>query len=135
VLATRLRRRQRAVYPQRDQPPGLYCPRRAFCALHCSLASDALLDAALTACVPVCALCAPQVTSPAELAAAPRLVFPGVGAFGAAMKVLKERGYVQPLRDYVQVRNPPPHAAPSRPLTDTSCPYCRLCARRAVARS
>ena len=38
-----------------------------------------------------------------ELAAAPRLVFPGVGAFGAAMRVLTDRGYVQPLRDYVQV--------------------------------
>ena len=55
-----------------------------------------------------------QVTSPAELAAAPRLVFPGVGAFGAAMRVLTDRGYVQPLRDYVQVRAtslPPRHGA------------------------
>lgn len=51
------------------------------------------------------------------------------------MKVIKERGYVQPLRDYVQVRDFPPRAAPSRPLTDASCPCCRLGARRAVARS
>jgi glutamine amidotransferase/cyclase len=45
-----------------------------------------------------------DVASPADLAAAPRLVFPGVGAFGTAMEVLRAKGYVQPLKDYVQAR-------------------------------
>ena len=45
-----------------------------------------------------------DVASPADLAASPRLVFPGVGAFGTAMEVLRAQGYVQPLKDYVQAR-------------------------------
>ena len=34
----------------------------------------------------------PQVTTPEDLLAADRLVFPGVGAFASAMKVLRETG-------------------------------------------
>ena len=45
-----------------------------------------------------------DVATPADLAAAPRLVFPGVGAFGTAMEVLRDKGFVQPLKDYVQAR-------------------------------
>ena len=45
-----------------------------------------------------------DVASPADIARAPRLLFPGVGAFGTAMAVLKERGFVEPLKDYVQAR-------------------------------
>eukprot|EP00955_Chlamydomonas_euryale_P051719 354922-Chlamydomonas_euryale.AAC.14 len=46
-----------------------------------------------------------QVEKPSDIAAADRLIFPGVGAFGQAMQVLKKRGYTQALKDYIQVRN------------------------------
>ena len=42
-----------------------------------------------------------DVTSPADLDTAQVLLFPGVGAFGAAMAVLADRGYLEPLRRYV----------------------------------
>lgn len=49
-----------------------------------------------------------EVTAdPAAIAAADALVFPGVGAFGAGMQNLAERGLVEPLRAY---------AASGRPL-------------------
>ena len=44
-----------------------------------------------------------QVESAADIARADKLVFPGVGAFGQAMAVLQQRGYVQALKDYIQV--------------------------------
>lgn len=34
------------------------------------------------------------------------LVFPGVGAFGSAMQVLNERGYVEPLKQFVASGKP-----------------------------
>jgi len=40
-------------------------------------------------------------TSGAELRGATRLVFPGVGSFGAMMRTLHERGFVTPLRAFV----------------------------------
>jgi glutamine amidotransferase/cyclase len=45
-----------------------------------------------------------QVEKPADIAAADRLIFPGVGSFGQAMTILKQRDLVQPLVEYIQVR-------------------------------
>ena len=42
--------------------------------------------------------------SAADIASADKLVFPGVGAFGQAMEILQQRGYVEALRDYIHVR-------------------------------
>jgi imidazole glycerol-phosphate synthase len=47
-----------------------------------------------------------QVNSVADISNAERLVFPGVGAFEQAMGVLKKKGYIEPLRDYIQVISP-----------------------------
>jgi glutamine amidotransferase/cyclase len=47
-----------------------------------------------------------DVTAPAELAAARVLVFPGVGAFGSAMAFLNQRGFAQPLREYIAAGRP-----------------------------
>ena len=46
------------------------------------------------------------MTSPLDIAAAERLVFPGVGAFGQAMDILKQRDYTQALRDYIAADKP-----------------------------
>lgn len=50
---------------------------------------------------------AAQVEKPSDISNADRLIFPGVGAFGQAMAVLKQRGYTEALKDYVQVRDHP----------------------------
>lgn len=42
-----------------------------------------------------------DIESPAELARAERVVFPGVGSFGAAVDTLRKKGYMEPLRDHV----------------------------------
>ena len=47
-----------------------------------------------------------QVNSPSDISRASRLLFPGVGAFGTAMDVLRERGYVAPLLDYLREGRP-----------------------------
>jgi glutamine amidotransferase/cyclase len=47
-----------------------------------------------------------QVVSPSDIGRAGRLLFPGVGAYGTAMAVLKQRGLVGPLRDYLQAGRP-----------------------------
>lgn len=44
-----------------------------------------------------------QVQSPQDILDAKKLLFPGVGSYGQAMGVLKERGYVAPLTEYLQV--------------------------------
>ncbi|MCJ1423475.1 hypothetical protein MMC29_001359 [Sticta canariensis] len=44
-----------------------------------------------------------QVTTPQDIAAARRLVFPGVGAFEQCMGTLERRSFVQPLKQYIQV--------------------------------
>jgi len=44
--------------------------------------------------------------SPAAVAAAERLVLPGVGAFGDAMRALDARGLVSPIRDHVRADRP-----------------------------
>ncbi|GBF88110.1 imidazole glycerol phosphate synthase, chloroplastic [Raphidocelis subcapitata] len=47
-----------------------------------------------------------DVEKPSDIAAASRLVFPGVGAFGQAMGILKERDLVKPLVDYIHGGKP-----------------------------
>ena len=46
------------------------------------------------------------VRTPADLAEATALVFPGVGAFGSAMTFLREGGFVEPLRAYIRSGRP-----------------------------
>jgi imidazole glycerol-phosphate synthase len=48
-----------------------------------------------------------DITEPSQIADAKAIVFPGVGSYGSAMKVLKEKGYDQPLRDYLKGRDRP----------------------------
>lgn len=53
--------------------------------------------------------CGAEVTvsaDPAALAAAPRLVLPGVGAFADGMQGLRDRGLVEPLRAYAAAGRP-----------------------------
>jgi glutamine amidotransferase/cyclase len=47
-----------------------------------------------------------DVRSPEDIFAAERLLFPGVGAFGAAMGRLREQGFVEALRDYLLADRP-----------------------------
>jgi glutamine amidotransferase/cyclase len=47
-----------------------------------------------------------DVEKPSDITAADRLIFPGVGAFGQAMKILKERGYTEALTDYIMADKP-----------------------------
>jgi len=42
-----------------------------------------------------------DITKPEQIAQAKVIVFPGVGSFGSAMKVLKEKGFDGPLREYL----------------------------------
>jgi imidazole glycerol-phosphate synthase len=42
-----------------------------------------------------------DVKTPADLSKANKLIFPGVGAYGSAMDILKQRGLIEPLKDYV----------------------------------
>lgn len=44
-----------------------------------------------------------QVESAQDILEAKKLLFPGVGSYGQAMDVLKSRGYVEPLREYLLV--------------------------------
>ena len=46
------------------------------------------------------------VKKPEDILAAERLVFPGVGAFGSMMEILADRGYIAPLRAYLQSNRP-----------------------------
>ncbi|KAF8641211.1 hypothetical protein AX17_000845 [Amanita inopinata Kibby_2008] len=46
------------------------------------------------------------ITDPADFAKATTLVFPGVGAFETAISHLASRGFLQPLREYVQSGRP-----------------------------
>lgn len=43
-----------------------------------------------------------DITSPDQIGDAKVLVFPGVGSYGSAMKVLHEKGYDEPLRAYLK---------------------------------
>ncbi|MBN2887472.1 MAG: imidazole glycerol phosphate synthase subunit HisF [Chromatiaceae bacterium] len=47
-----------------------------------------------------------DIRRPEDILAAERLIFPGVGAFGAAMERLRRLGYVEPLREYLAAGRP-----------------------------
>jgi imidazole glycerol-phosphate synthase len=47
-----------------------------------------------------------MVKTPEDIATAKKLVFPGVGSFGSMMRVLSERGFVAPLREYLRADRP-----------------------------
>ncbi|MCP4040364.1 MAG: imidazole glycerol phosphate synthase subunit HisF [Gammaproteobacteria bacterium] len=42
-----------------------------------------------------------DVSSPADILKAEKLIFPGVGSFGSAVKKMDEKGYMEPLRQYL----------------------------------
>ena len=46
------------------------------------------------------------VREPGDITAAEKLVFPGVGSFGAMMRILGEKGYVAPLQEYLRADRP-----------------------------
>lgn len=46
------------------------------------------------------------VSQPEDILSAEKLVFPGVGAFGSMMRVLRDKGYVEPLRRYLEADRP-----------------------------
>ncbi|MBI9083183.1 MAG: imidazole glycerol phosphate synthase subunit HisF [Desulfobacterales bacterium] len=46
------------------------------------------------------------VASPEEILSAEKLVFPGVGAFGNMIQILHQKGFVEPLRDYLASDRP-----------------------------
>jgi imidazole glycerol-phosphate synthase len=47
-----------------------------------------------------------SVKTPEDILSAERLIFPGVGAFGSMMEILNARGYVAPLKTYLQSGRP-----------------------------
>jgi len=48
-----------------------------------------------------------DITDPAQISQAKAIIFPGVGSYGSAMKVLKEKGFETPLREYLSGRDRP----------------------------
>lgn len=44
--------------------------------------------------------------SPEDFAKADKLLFPGVGSFGFAMRILRDKGFVEPLRAYIRSGKP-----------------------------
>ena len=44
--------------------------------------------------------------TPADILAAEKLIFPGVGSFGSAMQRLHQFGYVEPLLEYLRADRP-----------------------------
>ncbi|CDS81838.1 probable HIS7-glutamine amidotransferase/cyclase [Sporisorium scitamineum] len=46
------------------------------------------------------------VQSPEDLKKADKLLFPGVGAFGPAMQSIRDRGYAEPLKEYIASGKP-----------------------------
>lgn len=48
-----------------------------------------------------------DITDPSQIATAKAIVFPGVGSYGSAMAVLREKGYEAPLREYLSGRDKP----------------------------
>lgn len=48
-----------------------------------------------------------DISDPAQIASAKAIVFPGVGSYGSAMRVLKEKGFDAPLREYLSKRDRP----------------------------
>lgn len=47
-----------------------------------------------------------DITRPEDILRAERLIFPGVGSFGAAMQRLHALGYVEPLKEYLRADRP-----------------------------
>lgn len=47
-----------------------------------------------------------DVEKPSDILAAQRLIFPGVGSFGQAGAILKQRGFVDPLKEYLSAGRP-----------------------------
>ncbi|MFC1513170.1 imidazole glycerol phosphate synthase subunit HisH, partial [Thermodesulfobacteriota bacterium] len=47
-----------------------------------------------------------DVTTPADILKADKLIFPGVGSFGSAMARLREYGYIEPLLEYLKADRP-----------------------------
>jgi glutamine amidotransferase/cyclase len=47
-----------------------------------------------------------DIASAEDILSARVLVFPGVGAFGSAMRVLKEKGFIEPLKQYIASGRP-----------------------------
>jgi glutamine amidotransferase/cyclase len=43
-----------------------------------------------------------DITEPSQILQAKVIIFPGVGSFGSAMRVLKEKGFDEPLREYLK---------------------------------
>lgn len=73
----------------------------------CSLVLGCCSQLVPGVCVNRCLLqhCA-QVKSAADIASADKLIFPGVGAFGAAMESLEQQGYTQALKEYIKADRP-----------------------------
>jgi glutamine amidotransferase/cyclase len=46
------------------------------------------------------------VKKSADILSAEKLVFPGVGAFGNMMRILNQKGYVEPLKSYLTADRP-----------------------------
>ena len=46
------------------------------------------------------------VSKAEDIAQADKLVFPGVGNFGSMMRILRQKGYVAPLTDYLRSGRP-----------------------------
>lgn len=47
-----------------------------------------------------------DIRRPEDILKAERLIFPGVGSFGAAMQRLHDLGYIEPLQEYLRARRP-----------------------------
>ncbi|MBN2530783.1 MAG: imidazole glycerol phosphate synthase subunit HisF [Deltaproteobacteria bacterium] len=47
-----------------------------------------------------------MVSTPKDILDAERLIFPGVGSFGSMMRILEQRGYVAPLKEYLAQNRP-----------------------------
>jgi glutamine amidotransferase/cyclase len=47
-----------------------------------------------------------DVQSASDITSADRLIFPGVGSFGAAMDILNDKGFAAPLKDYLAEGEP-----------------------------
>ena len=48
-----------------------------------------------------------DITTPAQIESAKVIVFPGVGAYGTAMQILEEKGFVKPLQKYLSTHDRP----------------------------
>ena len=70
-----------------------------------------------------------QVEKVGDIAQADRLIFPGVGSYGQAMERLKQLGYTDALKDYIQVPGSARSSSHYLPF------YILRCPRRCMAHS